>query len=309
MNSDYETLCDSSDRQRWLGLRSTGIGASEIAAVLGESPWTSALELYLDKVDPPPVEGETDAPKDHLWVGRKIEDFNASLYADLTGREIRKSGQLIRSAREPWAIATLDYVVRVDGEWCPLEIKNVGATKAGEWSEGPPHYYALQGQQQAMIMRSPMTSFFALIGGNRPVWCDVPADHVDHARITHHGREFWSRVERRAPPMPDGSESAARALARMHAAEVVDSSTALSSNAMHCADELERIKREIRDLSAFKREYEQTVKAELGDNEYGVLPDGRVFSHRTVVREAHEVKRSEYRKLYLHKSQPKPRRT
>ena len=74
------------------------------------------------------------------------------------------------------------------------------------------------------------------------------------------------------------------------------------------ADELEQIKEEMRNLNTCKRAYEQSVKAAIGDHEYGVLPDGRVFSLRTVVREAHEVKRSEYRRLLLHKSQPKSRR-
>ena len=306
----YTTVCDSADRAKWLGLRATGIGASEMPAVLGESTWTSPLELYLNKVDPPPAEPD-EGPgvrKDYRWVGRKIEDFNAGLYRDLTGRDIRKSGMMLRSRQEPWALATLDYETLVDGVWCPLEIKNVDARKASQWAEGPPPLYAVQGQQQSMVTRAPLTSFFALIGGNRPVWDDVPADKYEHARITHHGREFWHRVQHRCPPLPDGSASADRAIARMYDTTSIGKTVRLSTHAQHCADELARIQEEMRVLKALKKEHEQAVKAQLGDAEYGALPDGRVFSYRNIVKEAHEVDRCEYRRLYLHKSQPKPRR-
>lgn len=300
MGNSYTVVCDSSDRKRWLSLRSTGIGASEIAAVLGEDPWTSALELYDRKVNPRPVDGEPDEPE-WLEIGRKIEDFIASLYAERTGREIRKAGSLIRSTRKSWAIATLDYEVCVDSVWCPLEIKNVGSTRVAEWAEGAPPHYQLQGQQQAYVTDSPIASFAALAGGNRFMWCDVPSSTSDQNRIVVHGGEFWSRVENRDPPMPDGSESAARAIGRMHP-HTFENTIQLSGEFVDLASQVEETKSIRRAADKQIKTLEQRVKLAMMDNEFGVLPDGRVFSYRTIVKEAHSVARSEYRRLYLHKS-------
>ena len=303
MAKSYELVCGSEDRDRWLRMRSTGIGASEIAAVLGEDPWTSALELYDRKVNPRPVESDTDEPE-WLEIGRKIEDFTASLYADRTGREIRKAGWLVRSTRKPWALSTLDYEVLINNVWCPLELKNVGATRVAEWSEGAPAHYQLQAQQQAYVTDAPKASFGALAGGNRFLWCDVETSEIDQRRIVEHGSQFWWRVTSRTPPMPDGSESAARAIARMHPG-TLETTMNLSGEFVDIASQLEETKSLRRAADKNIKALEQRVKLAMMDNEFGVLPDGRVFSYRTVTKEAHQVARSEYRRLYLHKARPR----
>ena len=38
-------------REEWLSARRTGIGGSDIAAILGLSPWRTPLDVYRDKVD------------------------------------------------------------------------------------------------------------------------------------------------------------------------------------------------------------------------------------------------------------------
>lgn len=305
---NYETICDSRDRAAWLAARNSGIGASEIPAVLEEDPWTSALELYDRKVNPQPPESEEDerAAKPWLWVGRRIEDFSASLYMELTGREIRPAGQLVRSKEHSWMLATLDYQVVIDGEWCPLEIKNVGATKAAEWVDGAPPRVHLQGQQQGIVTDSHKTSFFALIGGNTPVWCDVDADDVARNRIIYHGSRFWERVKSRQPPLPDGSDSAARTIARMYP-DTSDQSVQLGRAESDMTDEIATLKKQRREIDSQVKVLEQQIKSRIGSAEYGVLPDGRVWSYRTVERAEHVVAVSKYRKVYLHETQPKRR--
>ena len=309
MSLAYTILCDSSDRERWLQERQSGIGASEMPAALGEDPWTSALELYVRKTSP--VEPEEEA-KDFRWVGRRIEDFLASLYAELTGREIRKAGQLLRSTRHPWALATLDYEVKIQltwntWSWCPLELKNVVATKGHEWKDGAPQNYKTQCQQQSLVCKAPITSIFALIGGNTPVWEDVPWCRVEHSRIVYAGEQFWKRVVRREPPAPDGSDSAGRAVAAMNATETGGVNVALSGDAVDIADSILALKKARSSADREIKRLEQSIKMELGDAEYGVLPDGRVYSYRTTKVASKTVDSYSFRKLCLHKTMPKKR--
>lgn len=305
MSSAYTVVCDSADREQWLRERQAGIGASEMPAVLGEDPWTSALELYVRKTTPVDPEEET---KDFRWVGRRIEDFLASLYAELTGREIRKASWLLRSKQHPWALATLDYEVRIDGEWCPLELKNVGATKSSEWKDGAPDNYKTQCQQQAMVCRAPWTSIFALIGGNTPAWEDIPRCAVEQARITYAGEKFWERVVSREPPAPDGSDSAGRAISMLTGSGTKDGERRiLSGDAVDIADSIAALKKARSAASKEIKRLEQSIKMELGDAEYGVLPDGRVYSYRTTEVASKTVDSYSFRKLYLHKTMPQKR--
>ena len=49
------------DREKWLKARRSGLGASEVAAILGLSPWSTPYKVWKDKVSSePPVELETE---------------------------------------------------------------------------------------------------------------------------------------------------------------------------------------------------------------------------------------------------------
>jgi putative phage-type endonuclease len=79
-------------RDEWLAARRTGIGGSDIAAILGLSPWRTPLDVYRDKVDGA-EQPETEAMR---W-GRLLEDVIAREYAVRAGVRIQRaiaSGQL-----------------------------------------------------------------------------------------------------------------------------------------------------------------------------------------------------------------------
>jgi putative phage-type endonuclease len=124
----YEVVCDTSDRDEWLRPRDSGIGASEIASVLGESPFASAIELYATKTGRYSRDlSEVEA----VYWGNKLESAIIEAYSDRTGRQTRKAGHLLRSTEHPWALCTLDgetWQTAANDAW-PLEIKNVSGSK------------------------------------------------------------------------------------------------------------------------------------------------------------------------------------
>lgn len=294
--------CDSTDAN-WLDLRRSGIGASEIAAVLGESPWMSPLALYATKIGK--YERNLSEVESVYW-GHKLEAPIIEAYAERTGRGTRRAGKLLRSTIHPWAICTLDgetWEAANDSEAWPFEVKNTSAFKAGEWVDGPPAHYYLQVQQQLLITGERRATIAALIGGQRMVWADVPRDETTIRRIVLHGAHFWERVLNRDVPAPDGTGSSRQALQALYPNG--SGAVVLPATARAAADRLETIKAEIKRLDDEKALIENTVRAALGESEFGALTDGRSFSLRLQHRKEMVQKASSFRVLRLH--QPKNR--
>lgn len=75
------------DRAEWLTARKDGIGASEVATVVGLNPWETPYQLWRRKVG-------LDAPKQEnfaMKAGHYLEDAVAQFWADETGNEIIKA--------------------------------------------------------------------------------------------------------------------------------------------------------------------------------------------------------------------------
>lgn len=194
----YSVVCDTSDKDEWLRHRSLGIGASEIAAVLGVSAWKSRLCLYYDKIDPPAPEADGE------WLrwGQLLEDAILDELSIRSGSALHSRGLLLQSTRYPWALATPDAITD-RGE--PIEAKNLAwGYVASEWEEQIPEKYLLQCQQQMLVTGERRCLFGALLHGQRLVWEWVPRDEDRIRRIIVSGAEFWRRVEQRDPPPSDG---------------------------------------------------------------------------------------------------------
>jgi putative phage-type endonuclease len=103
-------LCPpGTDRDVWLAARQAGIGASEIAAVLGISPWDSPFSLFHKKANG----WQTDDNPD-MEAGRRMESAIADWAADLIDPNetltFHPAG-LYASAVRPWQLATPDRLV------------------------------------------------------------------------------------------------------------------------------------------------------------------------------------------------------
>jgi putative phage-type endonuclease len=290
---DYEVICKADDPQ-WLEHRKTGIGASEMAALLGESPYKSALEVYAEKV------GDIDPPdlSDREWIywGEKLESIIIEEYEKRTGRIVAGGGTLLRSTAYPWALATLDATVDIGTNCCPLEIKTASAYKLEEWSNGPPEPYRIQVHQQMLVTGKSKASIACLIGGQKFVWIDVDRDDILMNRIIKAGAEFWNRVENRDPPLPDGTDSAKKALARMYPIEDI-STVELSGDYIELDNELTDLTKRAKADSKRIAEIEQQIKAAIGKAHIGTLPNGVVYTYTTTHKPEHRVQANSFRVL------------
>jgi len=191
-----DTGARSDDRPAWLRARRTGIGASEIAAVLGESRWGDAGTIYARKVAPT----DDDTAREWQEWGLRLEPVILDAYssARYTGRSVQRDGRLLRSREHPWAICTLDAWTSLDGVPVPLELKTDRWGR--EWDDGPPVEYMLQLQHQMLVTGARRASIAVLVGGSQLAWCDAARDEPTIARIIRAGSRFWASVEAREMP-------------------------------------------------------------------------------------------------------------
>lgn len=76
-----------SGREEWLAARQEGIGASEVATVLGLNKWETPYQLWRRKKGLDPAKAETFAMK----AGHYLEDAVSRFWMDETGNEVIKS--------------------------------------------------------------------------------------------------------------------------------------------------------------------------------------------------------------------------
>lgn len=127
--------------EQWLKIRKQGIGGSDVAAVLGISPWTSPFMLYQDKTnDEASSDGETVAMK----AGKSLEGLIIRLLERKFGVPVNPAHEMACIAEKPFVMGNPDaFMMCINGKNRIVEIKTVNARIADdEWGEGrvPPHY-------------------------------------------------------------------------------------------------------------------------------------------------------------------------
>ena len=97
------------DRAEWLELRKDGIGASEVAAIVGLSPWDTPFSLWLKKTGQCELEPENEA----MRMGHLLEPVVVTLWEEATGFKAVKASEkdiIWQDAEHPWRKVTPDRI-------------------------------------------------------------------------------------------------------------------------------------------------------------------------------------------------------
>jgi len=190
----------------WHEFRRTHIGSSDAPVIVGESPYRSALDLYVERTA---GAAEPDAFTARLFkIGHAMEPVILALYAEETGARVRK-GRVYEDRMVPWLSASLDGETDgaiVEAKW----------SSSSRFRDGVPADVLVQVTHQMAVARVAA--------------CDVavltPRDFTIHRVPFDAG--FWGGIlalETRfmedhlipgIPPDPDGSASSRAAIARLY---------------------------------------------------------------------------------------------
>lgn len=286
------------ERADWLERRRKTVGASEVAAILGMSPWKSAYALWCEKTGAVVSDG---AESEWQRWGNILEPAICEEYSRQTGRAVIDHGRYaVRySATCPHLSATLDREVvsrnDADGPGC-MDAKNTGAFKAKEWEDGAPLIYQVQVQAQMEVTGYRWGSLAVLVGGNTFHWCDVERNEAFITMMRRKVAEFWHLVETRTPPQVDGSDSTAEVLKRLYPKDSGEA-VALPGEAGIWTDTIEECSREIKIAEERKTEAQNKLRAAIGEASFGILPSGGRWSLKTTERKESIVKATTFRTL------------
>lgn len=153
--------------KEWLEWRRKGIGGSEVATIMGQSPFMTAKDLYRDKIgELPAVEVEDN------WVakevGHRLESLVAEIFERKTGLRVYQIKKMFAHPDYPFMQANTDYLVEtLDGQTGILEIKTSNLHAKEKWENDTiPFNYEMQGRHYMAVMDLNFCWFACLFSNN-----------------------------------------------------------------------------------------------------------------------------------------------
>jgi len=187
-----------------LTARRSGLGSSDVAAILGISRYGNALSVYHDKTGGLPLESDDSEPA--LW-GRAFEETVAREWARRNRSVVRRVG-LVQNIDRPWQMCTLDRRVLKcpladDDERCAVEIKCRDKMKASQFRAGVADDVLVQTLWQADVCGFDHVHAAVLIGGNdyRQYVIRVAEHRQLITDLRTAGERAWKQITDRRPPV------------------------------------------------------------------------------------------------------------
>lgn len=173
------TVGQEEDEKEWLAVRNKGIGGSDVGAICGVSPFSSARQIYFNKT------GQFEealqpgaASRERMHFGHLLEPIVADEFKrreltadkDREGWTLTELGATVCHKDYPWMRANVDRLIldetgKIRGI---LECKTTSEYNNEEWEDGDILLsYMYQLNWYMYILDIPYGAFACLVGGNK----------------------------------------------------------------------------------------------------------------------------------------------
>ncbi|HEY9411763.1 MAG TPA: YqaJ viral recombinase family protein [Jiangellaceae bacterium] len=274
-------------REEWLAARRQGVTASEIAVILGISPFDSPFNLYYKK------RGEIgeDFDNDAMSLGRHLEPWIADRWATDHPEFVVSETGLWQSEDRPWQMATPDRLAQHrdagENDWrerdALLEIKSSG-TYDGWGEDGtdeiPPYYRAqvLWQLDTLGLTEAHVTCLFLSSRSIRNYTIAYDEADIDLMRCEAHA--FLELVEHGdGPPPIDHTPATARALKQLHPTFDPDAEAQVPAD---LAQDYRYAKKSLDDARDNYDLLTNQIRHAMGDAKKALDPDGGKVATRSV---------------------------
>jgi putative phage-type endonuclease len=191
-------------RPEWLAARRKGLGASDVAAVLGFSNYTSPWQVWAEKLD---VRRPPDQPSAAADLGTALEPWLIEQATHLIGQPVvRTAAQLYRHPDYPWRMCSPDG--RTGAGDIGVQAKTAGlASGFGPpkgWDDGGiPLGYELQCRWECHVMGWDTVELVALVANYGLLRRTVVRDLAIEADLVAQVSQWWDRhiVAGEEPPL------------------------------------------------------------------------------------------------------------
>lgn len=292
----YKKIFDSKNatREEWLKVRKLGLGGSDMAAVLGLSPWRSPIDVWLDKTSDTVEEKESEP----MYWGNVLEEVVTQEFAKRSGYKVRNNNFTLQSDEYPYLLANIDReIVGLDAG---LECKTANAFKANEWDgDNVPDAYYIQCQHYMAVTGKSSWWIACLVGGNTFYYKEIKRNEEVIAAIIETGAAFWELVKNKTMPAPDDTKQCENALKKLYQ-KSNGQSVELPANYGNMIIDYLEIKNQLSELETKKRGIENVMKDFLKDNEKATYGEHYVSWKSTKPRETFDAKafKNDYPELH-----------
>lgn len=270
--------------------RSKHIGSSDIAAIIGVSPWKTALQLYEEKlgISEPEYNPEREI---RLRRGTRFEPLIVAQYEEEYGAEIVAKNVRYTHPEYEFLAAEIDaeqrmVVIDDEGEnedWTlNLEIKSASSFMSKKFGEQGtddiPDYYAAQITYGMLCTGRKNARLVVLLGTDDLRTYDIPYDEDLGSYLEQEAVSFWNNhILAKVPPMPQNKDEFRKILDKFPGFHFkVDELT------LEAISELKECKQKIKELEEYKEERE-----------------GRILFSMTIAAELNSVDASEGKFLFV----------
>lgn len=193
----YTVVDVTPDTDEWLAERRASIGASEVAAVMGLSPYNTALDIYKSKSG---IDREFDPLLS--FVGHASEPIIAEWVEKFSGVGVKlEPAFMARSTEYPFLHASFDRLS--SDPFVTWQFKTAHFYTGHKWDEGIPTDVRVQVQAEMLVAGTQKAAVVVWIGGRdfKLFW-----ELRDNVFIEDHMipalTAFWAGVETGVPPAP-----------------------------------------------------------------------------------------------------------
>lgn len=268
--------------QAALQRRKKHIGASEVAALFGESPWLTPTDLYWSKVS-------KEIPEQNENASISMGNLTESLILDYASQDLGEPllrNQFRVSKAEDGGILSATYdAISTGSDRFAVEAKY--SVQHDQWGEADtdevPLYYWLQCQAQILVLDLDQVFLYRLNPGGFGIQFDryrIKPDQAAIMTIIEEAKSFWNdHVLQLRPPTDDPPPLELLKARKREPSKIVEVEDLELAERIFA--EYQETNAKIKELSEHKELCQRSLIEMLGDGELAFLSDGKKISYKS----------------------------
>jgi len=282
-------MTDLARDETWHEWRSGGLGASDVAPLVGLSSWSSPYSVWAAKVGliaPSPT-------SDRQAIGHAMEGVLAQLFTERTGLHVAGEQSWCEHPELSWPRCTVDgfvYASPADSNAVdPFNRLALGGFEAKTdgrfgWPDGIPPAYQCQAQWSMWVTGLQRWWVGVMFAGFRFEVFEIARDDLDVALLVKAATAFWhDHVVTGVPPAIDASDATRDALATVYPDHVPGVTVGLDGIVEQLVRRSE-LKGLLKGAEVELDRIENEIRAVLGDAEVGTVAGVPALTYRTAER-------------------------
>jgi predicted phage-related endonuclease len=275
---DEPDVRNYSTETEWLTARLDGIGASEVAGVLGLSRFQGPFSIAVRKIARTVEQAGERSPE--AEAGHRHEPTIAKWFQDVCDDPelpdewgVEDPGEFCTFWRPPLFCTPDRRILAIQGPIAVLQLKAAWYRQAKRFNDALPMEYRVQVQTEMHCTALQRAYFGVLLNGMEFRWYREDYHAGVMQSILRKVENLWAMIQRKELPPTDFSEATSRALAA-HYDEPSDERVDLGPEFVNVHSALVKAKAAEKAADRAKRAAENQIKGAMGNATLGVLPDG-----------------------------------